>query len=265
MNTLEVIILGAGIWGNDESFPPSVLVNTGRSLILFDCGEGVRFRINNAGYSVTDIEHIAITEIHPDHCALLQFYQAVHCKGIHAKSRRRSLINIYAPWQLKRHWPAIWKTFLPESHKKAEYEFPQLHWNIMKDGKSMEGKEFTLKSFNAWHGFGKVETLMYRLESKGKIVAYVGDTGPCDGLLNAAENADLFICEASTPIGEHNHEYGHLNPYEAGAYATRANAKHLVIMHHFGVNTAEEMIKEARSAGFKGKVTVAKDLMKIRI
>ncbi len=265
MNKLEAIILGAGIWGNDESFPPSALVNTGRSLILFDCGEGVRFRINNVGYNVTDVEHIAITEIHPDHCALLQLYQAIHCKGIHAKNRRKLLINIYAPRQLKRQWPIIWKIFLPESQNKVEYEFPQLHWTIMEDGKSVEGKGFTLKSFNAWHGFGKVETLIYRLEVNGKVVTYVGDTGPHRNLLKAARNADLFICEASSPIGEYNHEYGHLNPRELGKYAKEANAKHLVVTHYFGVNKPSEIQKDIRKSGFSGQVTIAQDLTRIKI
>lgn len=265
MNKLEVFILGAGIWGNDKSFPPSALISTGSSLLLFDCGEGIRFRVNDAGYSVTDIEHVAITEVHPDHNALPQFYQAVHCKGLATICRRRQVLNLYVPGQLKRTWPTIWNATLPELKGRVEYDFPKLNWKIMKDKTSIYKEEFVLKSFNAYHGFGKVETLIFRLQSQGKILTYVGDTGPCEGLLNAAKDADLLVCEASSPIDEQNHEYGHLNPKEAGEYAKEANVKHLVVTHYFGINSPSEILKDIQKSKFKGKVTVAKDLMKIRI
>ncbi len=265
MNKLEVVILGAGIWGNDESFPPSALVIMQNQHLLFDCGEGVRFRIRDAGYNVTDIQDIAITEIHPDHCALSQFYQAMHCKGIQMPDRRKPTLNLYVPYQIKRNWPKIWDLVLPELKQKPEYLFPRLNWNVMKDESIVQGKDFILRSFKAWHGFGKVETLIYRLEHHKKIITYVGDTGPCEGLLNAAKDADLLICEASSPIGEQNHKYGHLNPIEAGEYAREANVKHLVVTHYFGINSPSEILKDIRKSRFKGKVTIAKDLMKIKI
>ena len=262
---MKAVILGAGVWGNDESFPPSVLVDAGGELILFDCGEGIRFRIFEGGYDVTDIEHVAITETHPDHYALIQLYQAMHCKGF-SSDRRGKKLFLYVPQQLKDKWKDVWNCYLPELEGKFEYEFPKLKWNVMKNGSNKNiNDKLKLTSYGAKHAFGRVETLIYRLECDGKIFAYVGDSGPCEGLANAARNADLFICEASCMVGEKNHEYGHLNPREVGEAANNAGVKHLVVTHYFGLESDDAIMKDVKRSGFRGKVTVAKDLMEFAI
>ena len=42
-----------------------------------------------------------------------------------------------------------------------------------------------------------VPSLGYRIEADGKVLAYTGDTGPCDNAVDLARDADLFLCEAT--------------------------------------------------------------------
>ena len=90
-------------------------------------------------------------------------------------------------------------------------------------------------------------------------MAYSGDAGPCEGLARAAAGADVFLCEASSPIGEDMSAYGHLTPRQAATIALAAGAERLVLTHWHGVDTPEAMIDDARASGFAGPVHVGHD------
>jgi len=262
---MKVIILGSGTAASDvpgekeDRFPPAVLVDLETTLLLFDCSEGTRFRIRQTGYKYTDVEHIALTESHPDHFAVTQFLQSVYLHGLFWAEDRRENWHLYAPSQIKDHWYEQWNFHLPE-RPNQDYDFPKLHWHTMGDGSESEFNGAKLTSFHGNHGFGKVEVLVFRLEKNNKVVTYVGDTGPADGLIEAARDADLFICEASRAVDEPDSGYGHLTPREAGEFAGIAKAKKLVLTHYSGRNTDEEMVRDARSSGFRGEIVIAKDL-----
>ena len=58
----------------------------------------------------------------------------------------------------------------------------------------------------------------------GKVLAYSGDTAPCDELVDLATDADLFLCEASwTHAPSERPPHLHLSGIEAGEAATKAN------------------------------------------
>jgi ribonuclease BN (tRNA processing enzyme) len=119
-----------------------------------------------------------------------------------------------------------------------------------------------LLSFPVYHGFGKVNALAFRLVlASGRVVAYSGDTGTCPGLIQAAKDADLFICEASAPLGNDAMAtgYGHLNPRQAGEVAKVCGVKKLVLTHYSGRDPDEAMLVDCRLSGFEGEIVIAKD------
>ena len=83
---MRLTILGSGtcvsqINGIRNRFPPAFLIeDKNNEKILFECSEGIRFRIEKAGYNYSDIEHIAISHSHPDHFALVHYLQSLFCK-----------------------------------------------------------------------------------------------------------------------------------------------------------------------------------------
>ncbi len=103
--------------------------------------------------------------------------------------------------------------------------------------------------------------------SDGTVLCYSGDTGLCDALLQAAKDADLFICVASEKIGVDStaYEYGKLTPQQAGEIARNANVKHLLLTHHVGFDHPRAMKKNCKKSGFAGKISIADDGKKIRV
>ena len=101
----------------------------------------------------------------------------------------------------------------------------------------------------------------------GRLVVFTGDTRPCASVVDAAQNADLLIHEAT--FGEEEKERaketGHSTAREAAQIALAAKARRLVLSHvsaRYSIS-AEELVKEAREV-FKETV-VAKDGLTIEV
>lgn len=105
-----------------------------------------------------------------------------------------------------------------------------------------------------------------RLVGPDLILAYTGDTGPDDGLLELGDRADLFIVEA-TLQGPPPHEPGRrmlMTAGEAGAWARRAGAKRLLLTHFWPGSNRQRSVAEA-AATFHGNVLAATDGMIIEL
>ena len=63
-----------------------------------------------------------------------------------------------------------------------------------------------------------------RVQGGGRVFCYSADTAPCEALLRLAQDADVFLCEASYMDGVENPPDLHLTGREAGEAATKAGA-----------------------------------------
>jgi ribonuclease BN (tRNA processing enzyme) len=75
-----------------------------------------------------------------------------------------------------------------------------------------------------------VPSLGYRIEHEGNVLAYTGDTGPCENAVELGGDADLFLCEA-TYQNASDLAYFHMSAQQAAQHATRAGAKRLMLTH----------------------------------
>nr|WP_277925402.1 MBL fold metallo-hydrolase [Sediminivirga luteola] len=89
-------------------------------------------------------------------------------------------------------------------------------------------------------------------------VAFSGDTGRCDGVLEAARDADLFVCEATYLEADRQatEGHGHLTGRMAGRLAADAGVKHLVLSH-FSVDEMRADVGTHAAEEFSGRITVA--------
>jgi ribonuclease BN (tRNA processing enzyme) len=88
----------------------------------------------------------------------------------------------------------------------------------------------------SWHreaGQKAVPSAALRFSSAHQTVAFSSDTGACDALIEAASNADLFLCEATylAASAAELERHGHLTPELAAATASRAGVRELVLTH----------------------------------
>jgi ribonuclease BN (tRNA processing enzyme) len=103
-----------------------------------------------------------------------------------------------------------------------------------------------------------VETYGVRIEHGGRVLAYSSDTAPCDALLRLAQDADVFLCEASYLDGEDNPPGLHLTGREAGEIATKAGVGRLVLTHLVTAWGDEAATHDAAAGAFDGPVDIAR-------
>ncbi|HET9874587.1 MAG TPA: cyclic nucleotide-degrading phosphodiesterase [Mycobacterium sp.] len=90
-------------------------------------------------------------------------------------------------------------------------------------------------------------------DSSGALLAYSGDTGLCDAVVELARGADVFLCEASWTHSDQRPCNLHLSGTEAGRAATAAGVRELLLTHIPPWTSVEDVISEAK-AEFDGPV-----------
>ena len=88
----------------------------------------------------------------------------------------------------------------------------------------------------------------------GEVLAYSGDTAPCDELVELARGADVFLCEASwthDPASRPPHL--HMSGVEAGEAATAAGVGVLAVTHIPPWTSTADILAEVRSS-FSGHI-----------
>ena len=261
---MKLTILGSGTCASQipnvpNRYPPAFLVEFGQEKVLFDCSEGVRFRLEQAGFQYADIHHIAISHIHPDHFALVHFIQSVFCNGLWGGIMNTN-ITVYCPEEIKNAYPKLLSLQIPGLDHPGLVDFPKPKFIVAADRISKLG-DSTITAKKVYHEFGLTDAIAFRLETPEGVFAYSGDTGDCSGIREACKDADIFVCEASARIGDETNPtgYGHLNPRLAGEIAMQGKVKKLILFHYTGLDDDQSIIEDCKKSGFDGELVIAKD------
>lgn len=219
---MRLTVIGSSpAWPNPGSAHSGYLVE-GPERILLDCGPGVlgRFRERDGW---PDVDGIAITHFHLDHWGDL------------------------VPW--------VWGSF----YLATDGPVPRPKLWVQPGGMDylaalgerlgfpdMFERAFELSEYGAGTPFGigalritavrvphyTLQTYAFRVENGSRVLAYSGDSAPCDELVEAARDADLFVCEATLLRGELDGQpRGHLSLEEAVAAFEASGAKRLLVTH----------------------------------
>jgi ribonuclease BN (tRNA processing enzyme) len=254
---MEITILGSG-----TSVPladrasPSVAIFIEGWFILMDIGPGTVRQLAIAGLEYQDIDCILISHFHPDHTAdLIHFFFATRYPPV---LEERKPFTIVAPKGFDQFLELLKKPYgrwldLPERLMSTE----ELKTS-QKDSRQFQG--FTIYSAPVNH---TPQSLGFRIEdNSGKSIAYSGDTGYCEGIVELAREADLLILECSFPDDEAI--AGHLTPSEAGDIAARAGVKKLLLTHFYPEILTTDIQAQCRKT-FQGDLVLARDLMSLSV
>lgn len=226
--------------------------------IVFECSEGARWRLTDAGVDAALVAHVAVSHGHPDHAALPQFAQSRACEAIFGDRPRSPTLSVYLPPLAAATLSSLWAWHQPEDGGRPS---TRIGLRVVPTWDGWSGAVMpgvTLRAFAVKHG--RTPAVAFRVEARGQVFAYSGDAGPCDGLARAAEGADLFVCEAAARVGQDmSTTYGHCNPRQAGAVARAAGAARLWLTHYSGHDGHDAMLADARASGYAGDVRVAGD------
>lgn len=202
------------------------LVQEESTTVLLDCGPGITGSLQR-NHACWDLDAVFITHLHHDHCLdLLPL-------GFRLMSLSRHGDGPPEP-------PKRIPLFLPPGGAKV---FQQLR-DVFRDnacgvvfdvyertgGDSLEVGSLKLSCLDMEH---TVTCQGVRLRSGERVLAYSGDSRFHDGLVDLAQKADFFLCEASGRRPEERlvKQGAHLTAAQAGTAAREGKAARLVLTH----------------------------------
>ena len=264
---LDVCLLGtAGMMPLPNRWLTSLLTRYNGSNILIDCGEGTQIALKESGWSPNPIDVILFTHFHADHISglpgmLLSMANAdrvepvllVGPRGLEKVVRSLLVIAGGLPFELNfRELKEKNETIVINGYTinafKVNHNVPCYGYSISisRLGKfdATKAKELNIP-VNLWnrlqHG-GTVEfegniyqpDMVMGPERKGLKVTYSTDSRPCEAIVNAAKESDLFICEGM--YGEKDKlqsakDKKHMTFYEAAKLAKEAKVEELWLTH----------------------------------
>ncbi|MEU2284447.1 MBL fold metallo-hydrolase [Streptomyces sp. NPDC013178] len=186
---------------------------------------------------------IWVSHLHADHSAdLLAAVYALAYGGLTPPAP----IPVYAPTDCARRLAG----FL--GRPDVRFLSGVLDFRPLYDGHTVRHWNLRLTSRAVTHD---TEAYGLRAECQGSVLAYSGDSGPCDALTELASGADLFLCEAD--IDRHREgEQVHLTPEDAGDAARKAGVRELAVTH-VGPTLTRESATARAAAVFGGPTSTA--------
>jgi ribonuclease BN (tRNA processing enzyme) len=173
-----------------------------RDAVLVDCGATALTGLKRLGLEPGDVSVVAISHLHGDHFGGLPFLI------LDGQFRRRERpLHLVGPPGLADRLARAMEVFFPGSStvsRRFELHVHELtandpvHVDVAgeSDGEGDEGV-VSVRGFTVDHEAG-APALGLRVTVAGRTVAYSGDTSWTDALVDVADGADLFVCEAYT-------------------------------------------------------------------
>lgn len=223
--------------------------------ILLDLGNGALGTAQRY-MDLEDIDAIFLSHLHPDHCMdLCGLHVAVHWDPA---GWNRDRITVWGPAATAdRMATAYGLPTDPGMHEDFDFN----HW-VAREPVTLG--PFTITAVPVRHPVEEAYAL--RIEAseptrdggiRTSVLAYSGDTDTCDGLVEAAADSDMFLCEAAFEEGRDDGIDGvHLTGRRAGQMATEAGARRLLLTHVPVWTDINTVVEEAK-ATYDGGLAVA--------
>lgn len=247
---MRLTVLGSsGTYTSPGQLCSGYLVRTDTTTVMVDAGNGSSANLQ-AEVDLADLDAIVISHRHADHCAdLIGLHHAV-------KARRATGIRLYSP-------PGVAQLIAELTSREAPYVFEDsFELQNVQAGDMFSVGDIRFRLYESVH---PVPTVSMRIEAEGRVLCYSADSAGGHQLVEAAADCDLFLCEATWQGEMLDHPPNiHLTAADAGALATRAGAKRLMLTHIAGHLDRDVSLAEAK-ATFDGPVELAMDRLTVQV
>ena len=241
MPNIQVQFLGSGdAFGSGGRLQTCIYVQAGSTKILFDLGSSGLISLRRWGVSAEEIETILITHLHADHFGGIPIFLI----EAHHISKREKPLTIAAPPTFEHRIQQAQEVMYPGASEER-YRFP-LKFIEHADGRPTQIGALSVTPFTVIHASG-APAYALRVEILGKTITYSGDTGWTDRLIEAAEGADLFICESNS--FQRRRKY-HLDYQTLISHRAEINCKRMILTH-----MGQDMLEKADGS----EIEVAED------
>ena len=240
---MQLTVLGcAGTFPGPDSPCSSYLVEHDGFRLVVDMGTGSLGQLQKH-IGLLDVDAIYISHLHADHCIDLVAYsyaRRYHPDGLPPP------VPVYGPQGTGRRICSAFEN-APLNGLIDVFDFREIPVGTTTIG------PFEVTSALTNH---PVECHALRISAGGRSLVYSADTGACEGLVELARDADVFLCEASWEDRPDNPPGVHLSGREAGEHAARAGAKRLLLTHLVAWSDVDAIATEA-GAAYGGDLAVA--------
>jgi ribonuclease BN (tRNA processing enzyme) len=200
MTDIQVRFIGSGdAFGSGGRFNTCIMISSLEAKFLVDCGASSLVALRRLEVAPESLDMILITHLHGDHFGGLPF-MVLDAQLI---SRRTRPLLLAGPPGLEQRLNAAMEALFPgSSNIERNFELQFREWN---SGEPAQLNDVSVIPHQVSHPCG-APPFALRMTCGRKTITYSGDTEWCEGLLEAACGADLFISEACTydkPIKNH--------------------------------------------------------------
>lgn len=224
--------------------------------VLMDIGPGVLAKMQEI--ADPSEAHVVFSHMHPDHC--LDFPSLMVWRRYHPTAPSKGRHLCFGPEDAAVRMGRIDADSINDIVDFSD-TFAFGRWVA---GQSEILDAVTITPFEAVH---PIESYCLRVvhDRSGKVLAYSGDSGWTENLIECARDADVFLCEATwCDSGENCPADMHLCGGEAGKIARLAGVKKLVLIHIPPWGDADAALAAARRE-FDGEIEVAYSGMEIEL
>ena len=256
---MKILMLGTGAaLADPDRAQSSILVtlDNGRNY-LFDCGEGTTRQMVRANVNPAEVNWVFLSHLHYDHICGLPFF--VLSSWVF---NRPDAPLVLGPKGTRNYVDHLFENgaFKVDIMARASYgvrkqNISAVHPEVREVAPGLIYQDEHIKVYAEFveHIPREVcECFGVRIEAEGKVLAFSGDTAPCDAMVRLGQDADLLIHECTFPESFLAHRaksgvgtYSHTSPLELGKLATRANAKSLVATHFGHFDSTSPVLKRA--------------------
>jgi ribonuclease BN (tRNA processing enzyme) len=191
VSELTVTFVGSGdAFGSGGRLQTCLHVSGDAGHVLIDCGASSLIGLKRAGLDPSSIDAVVLSHLHGDHFGGVPF---LILDG--QFSRRTRPLVVAGPPGVRTRLEAAMEVFFPGSStvaRRFETRVVELEPRV----RCAVGP-VSVTAYPVDHPSGAMPFAV-RVEHDGKVVAYSGDTAWTETLLEAARDADLFVCEAYT-------------------------------------------------------------------
>ncbi len=250
---MRLTILGSGTNVHPKRAAAGYLVRTDQVLLL-DFGPRTLINLMKTGVDRHRITHVLFSHFHADHFSdfITFFFDAV----IHSKLvGPRPDLTIIGPRGTARLFRTVFATF-------PSFDSPRFRVKI----KEVADRGFLIGETRITPGtvlhVPGLHCVGYRIEHRGKTLAYSGDSQYCENLVRLCREADVAVLDCSFPANRPGP--GHMHAGDCGRVARDAGLDRLILSHFYPI---AERFDVRRQAGryFRGTILMGKDLLSVTV
>lgn len=271
---IKVTLLGTGTpQPLMERFGPSILVQAGTEILLFDAGRGCLQRLRQLNISYDKLNALFLTHLHSDHIVGLPDLWLTGW----LLSKREIPLNVFDPIGTDDMIKYLQMAFafdlkIRTEDDKVAAEGSKLLVSEIKQGTIYEKNGVKIIAFEVDH-YPVVPAFGYRIEYKGHSVTLSGDTRYSENLIKFAKGTDLLIHEvvvAPDTLSKSDPKYPilahHTTPEQAGKVFNEVKPKLAAYSHISKLHGQNEVdILKRTKAIYSGPIIIGEDLMSFTI